>query len=103
AMVDSAREAGADVMLDVYPYTASSGPLSVYFPRWSLDGGVSGLARRLESSELSDSIAKGVLERIRDAQGSGDLRRMQFARVGWAPELQGRTFHDWAVSRGLAP
>ena len=38
-MVDSARAAGTDVMIDQYPYTASSTSLDVLVPPWALEGG----------------------------------------------------------------
>lgn len=38
ALVDSARAAGLDIMMDQYPYTASHTGLSVLIPSWALEG-----------------------------------------------------------------
>ncbi len=61
-MVDSARKAGTDVMLDQYPYTASSTGLNVLVPPWALEGGTSQLKQRLDDPALKDSITRGVVE-----------------------------------------
>lgn len=103
AMVDSARRAGIDVMIDQYPYTASQTSLSVLIPPWALANGDSALARRMKDPVLRDSIIRGVIEFLLNDRGGGDLKRVQFGRVRWKPDLEGRTLHDWAVERGIAP
>ena len=60
AMVDSARRAGTDVMVDVYPYTATHTGLSVLIPSWALAGGDSAFARRTRQPALRDSIVRGL-------------------------------------------
>ncbi len=103
AMVDSARRAGTDVMTDQYPYTATSTGLDVLVPPWALSDGDSALTRRLRDPALRDSIVRGVIELLRTDRGGGDLRRVQFARVGWDSSLNGRTLHDLVERQGLAP
>ena len=103
AMVDSARRAGTDVMIDQYPYTASYTGLDVLVPPWALAGGSEALRGRLANPALRDSIRRGVLDLILNDRGGADLKRVQFARVGWDPSLQGKTLADWAVRRGLPP
>lgn len=103
AMVDSARRAGTDVMIDQYPYTASYTSLSVLVPTWALSGGTMALAKRLEDRVLRDSIVRGIVELLRNDRGGGDLRRVQFSRVEWDPTLNGKTLHDLLVMRGTAP
>jgi dihydroorotase/N-acyl-D-amino-acid deacylase len=101
AMVDSARRAGTDVMMDQYPYTASSTSLSVLVPPWALAGGNAELRKRLDTPALKDSITRGVIDYLLNDRGGGDLRRVQFARVAWDHSLEGKTLHDWAVRRNL--
>ncbi|MCC6317438.1 MAG: D-aminoacylase [Gemmatimonadaceae bacterium] len=101
AMVDSARRRGLDVMIDQYPYTASSTSLSVLIPPWALADGDSAFARRVRDPVLRDSIERGIVDLILNDRGGGDLRRVQFARVSWMPELEGKTLYDWAVMRGV--
>lgn len=101
AMVDSARAAGLDVMIDQYPYTASQTGLSVLIPPWALSGGTPALRQRLANPTLRDSIEKGVVELLRTDRGGGDTRRVQFGSVSWDRSLEGRTLHDWAERRGV--
>ncbi|HEX5830571.1 MAG TPA: D-aminoacylase [Gemmatimonadaceae bacterium] len=103
AMVDSARAAGTDVMVDQYPYTATHTGISVLVPAWAMAGGDSAFTRRLADPALRDSIHRDIVYALRTDRGGGDLRRVQFARVPWKKDLEGRTLHDWVVERGLAP
>jgi dihydroorotase/N-acyl-D-amino-acid deacylase len=103
AMVDSARRAGIDVMMDVYPYTATSTGLAVLIPTWAFDGGDTAFARRLADPALRDSIKRGIIFNILNDRGGGDLSRVQFSSVRWQPELNGKTMADWAHQRGLEP
>ncbi|MDA1080362.1 MAG: D-aminoacylase [Gemmatimonadetes bacterium] len=102
-MVDSARAAGTDVMIDQYPYTASSTGFGVLMPNWAMAGGVPELRKRLDDPELRNAIEKGILDLLLNDRGGGDLRRVQFASVSWDPSLNGKTLYDWAVKRGLPP
>ncbi|MEO8334973.1 MAG: D-aminoacylase [bacterium] len=103
AMVDSARRAGTDVMIDQYPYTASSTGLSILVPPWALAGGDSALRRRMQSAPLRDSILRGIVDLLLNDRGGGDLERVQFARVKWEPSLNGKTLRDLALLRGVPP
>jgi dihydroorotase/N-acyl-D-amino-acid deacylase len=103
AMVDSARDAGLDVRIDQYPYTATSTSIAVLVPTWALEGGDTAFARRAADAVLRDSIMRGIVFNLLNDRGGGDLRRVQFARVGWDRSLEGRTLHDWVVREGLAP
>ena len=102
-MVDSARAAGTDVMIDQYPYTASSTSLDVLVPPWALAGGNSQLRARLADPMLRDSITRGVIEYLLNDRGGGDLRRVQFSRVRWDSTLNGKTLHDLVVRSGKEP
>ena len=103
AMVDSARRASVDVMIDQYPYTATHTGIGVLIPEWAFDGGDTAFARRARDPVLRDSIKKGIVFNILNDRGGGDLRRVQFSRVAWQRDLEGKTLHDWAVMRGLSP
>jgi dihydroorotase/N-acyl-D-amino-acid deacylase len=101
AMVDSARRAGLDVMIDQYPYTATSTSLSVLIPPWALAGGRNALRERAMDPATGDSILRGIVEYLRTDRGGGDTRRVQFGRVSWDETLEGKTLHDWAARRGV--
>ncbi len=103
AMVDSARKAGTDVMVDQYPYTATHTGIGVLVPSWAMAGGDSAFARRVATPALKDSILRGIVDNILNDRGGGDLQRVQFSRVAWDRSLEGKTLRDWAVRRGMAP
>lgn len=103
AMVDSARAAGQDVMIDQYPYTASHTGMSVVIPAWAMAGGQKAFLKRLEDPVLLDSIRQGVLFNLLNDRGGGDLKRIQFARVEWQPSLEGKTMYDWCTYLEIEP
>ena len=102
-MVDSARRAGVDIMMDQYPYTATHTGISVLIPSWAMADGDTAFSRRLKDPVLRDSIERGIVFNILNDRGGGDLARVQFSRVRWKKDLEGRTLKDWAVERGLEP
>ncbi len=63
-LVMEARQAGQDVRLDVYPYTASSTVLTSCLPPWVEAGGQEAVLRRLQDSgerrRIYDDIEKGL-------------------------------------------
>ena len=103
AMVDSAREAGIDVMVDQYPYTASYTGISVLIPAWARAGGQKAFIERCEDPVLRDSILGGIEFNILNDRGGGDLRRVQLAKTPWDESLSGKTLHDWAEREELEP
>jgi len=103
AMVDSARAAGTDAMMDQYPYTASHSGITILIPAWAMEAGTDALLERMEDPALADSILDGIELNIVNDRGGNDLRRVQFSSVPWDSSLEGRTLHDWAVRDGLEP
>ncbi|MBL0938018.1 MAG: D-aminoacylase [Gemmatimonadaceae bacterium] len=103
AMVDSARRAGTDVMVDQYPYTATHTGIGVLVPSWAMAGGNAEFRKRLDVPKLRDSIKADIVFNIVNDRGGGDLARVQFSRVSWDKTLEGKTLKDWADRRKLAP
>jgi len=103
AMVDSARAIGLDIMMDQYPYTASSTGLSVLIPTWAMAGGNEAFKKRVEDLETRKKIHEEIMFNIEYDRGGADLDVVQFASVSWKPDLNGRTLKDWAVEEGLEP
>lgn len=103
ALVDSARKAGLDVRIDQYPYTASHTGIGILIPTWARAGGNTAYRKRIQDPILRDSIKSQILFNIINDRGGADLRRVQFARVSWQPELEGKTLHDWCLEEGLEP
>ena len=103
ALVDSARKAGTDVMVDQYPYTATHTNIGVLIPSWAMAGGDAEFRRRVQNAALKDSIMQGIIFNILNDRGGGDLARVQFSRVNWDKTLEGKTLKDWAARRNLEP
>lgn len=101
AMVDSARNIGLDIMMDQYPYNASYTSISVLIPSWARAGGK--FEERVNNPVLKDSIKRGIIHNILYDRGGADLHRVQFARVTWNQQLEGKTLHDWLVMQDLEP
>ncbi|MBT8402986.1 MAG: D-aminoacylase [Gemmatimonadetes bacterium] len=103
AMVDSARAAGTDVMIDQYPYTATFTGISILVPAWAQAGGDEAFLERLEDPAMADSILTDIEWALVNDRGGNDLSRVQFARVEWDSSLEGRTLRDWAEREGVEP
>ena len=103
AMVDSARNLGIDVMMDQYPYTASSTGLSVLIPTWAMAGGQEEFKKRIDDPATRKKIKEEIMFNIEYDRGGADLAVVQFANVSWKPDLNGKTLKDWAIEKGLEP
>lgn len=103
AMVDSARDAGVDVMIDQYPYTASYTGCDILIPTWAQAGGDDELLARMDDPALADSILAGIAYNIVTDRGGNDLSRVQFAIVNWDESLEGGTLADLAAREGVDP
>ena len=102
-LVDDARKEGLDIMMDQYPYTATYTGISILVPAWARAFGTKRFLDRLEDPETRARIVKEIVFNIENDRGGGDLRRVQFGRVEWQRNLEGKTLHDWAVMKGLDP
>ena len=95
AAIDAANRAGADVSVDVYPYTAGSTTLAALFPAEALAGGEAGLRARLADPEARAALLRAV------AAGEHRLADVVLAGPPSAPELRGRRLVDAAAERGV--
>jgi dihydroorotase/N-acyl-D-amino-acid deacylase len=103
AMVDSARVAGLDIKIDQYPYSASYTSISILIPAWARAGGNNAFRERLKDPVLRDSIKAGIVFNLINDRGGADLDRVQFAKVSWMRELEGKTLKYWSALKGLEP
>jgi len=103
AMVDSARAAGLDIRIDQYPYDRSYTSISILIPAWARAGGNDAFRQRVSNPDLRDSIRAGIVFNLVNDRGGADLDRVQFAKVSWMPELEGKTLKYWSGLKGLEP
>ena len=103
ARVDKARNNGVNILLDQYPYAASHTGLSVLIPAWARAGGQEKFIERLSNPESYAKIKAEIIFNILNDRGGEDLNRIQFARVKWQPDLEGKTLKDWIVMEGKKP
>jgi dihydroorotase/N-acyl-D-amino-acid deacylase len=103
ALVDSARAAGLDIMMDQYPYTASHTGLSVLIPSWAMEGSAEDFKKRTEDKKQRTRILEGIKFNLLNDRGGGDLKNIQFANVQWDSTLQGKTLYDYVVGQGKEP
>ena len=90
-------------MLDQYPYNASHTGLSVLIPTWARAGGQEAFIERTKDPKTYEKIKSEIIFNILNDRGGKDLRRIQFSKVTWRPELEGKTLHDWLVLEGVTP
>ena len=103
SQVDEARNNRVKIMLDQYPYNASHTGLSVLIPTWARAGGQKEFIKRTKDPMLYEKIKEGIIFNILNDRGGEDLNRIQFSKVSWRPELEGKTLHDWLVLEGVTP
>ena len=102
-LVDDARAAGIDVMIDQYPYTASNTGISILIPSWATEGGAEAFKKRMGNPAERAKARAEIIDAIMTDRGAGDVRNVQFASVPWKRDLEGRTLADWCVERKLTP
>lgn len=102
-MVDSARTSGLNILIDQYPYNASYTSISILIPSWARAGGNQAFKKRISEPKLRDSIKAEIIFNIINDRGGNDLSRVQFAKVKWMPELEGKTLKYWCKIKGIEP
>ncbi len=102
ALVDSARQAGIDITVDVYPYTAANTYSYILFPSWALDGGTPALVQRLQKPELLQKIKIEMRAILLNDETGEDLSRIQFNSLPADPSFNGKTLRDYVLAKGYA-
>ena len=103
SMVDSARSSGLDIKIDQYPYNASYTGIGILIPSWARAGGNEAFRQRISDPVLRDSVKAGIVFNLINDRGGADLKRVQFARVAWMSDLEGKTLEYWSQLKGLEP
>lgn len=99
-MVEEARRAGLDVVVDQYPYTAASATIDIFFPRDVLADGPSAIAERLTTPASRKRIARQMADDLTLRQGQPDY---SFAVIANFPEdksFEGKSISEINLARG---
>jgi len=101
-LIDKARLEGLDVTMDMYPYTAGSTHLGALLPAWAVEGGVTGVLRRL----LLPWERKAIIQAMKAGEGEvveaieWDKILISKSRV---PAYKLRYIADLAAAAGVDP
>ena len=87
-MIQSYRDQGVDVLVDQYPYPASSTTLAVLLPTWALAGGNDSLNFRLNDPTTKQLIIKEMKEELK-ANGLDDYSYCAVSNCPWNQEYNG--------------
>ncbi|HUG00457.1 MAG TPA: amidohydrolase family protein, partial [Longimicrobiales bacterium] len=101
-MIDRARDVGADVTFDVYPYTAYGTSLgATLFPLWAREGGTDALIARLASDD-GTRLEAAAREKVAKV---GDWDAFQVTSTGTEAFAfaVGRRLGELAAERGVDP
>jgi N-acyl-D-amino-acid deacylase len=100
--IDSAAEAGVDVMFDRYPYVAYSTGLDSLFPTWMREGGSSAFLSRIADPELKARAEIEVRRKVADlgSWNSVQVTSTSSEQLAWA---RGRRMGELAEERGDEP
>jgi N-acyl-D-amino-acid deacylase len=105
--IQRTREAGVDVTIDVYPYTAYSTWLSAAVPPWAHEGGTRQLIARLKDPATRRRLKLEMRNGIRDwesmTKGGKDWERFLISAFPKKPALVGKTIQQISESRKCDP
>jgi N-acyl-D-aspartate/D-glutamate deacylase len=102
-LVAAAREAGLDVTVDQYPYTAGSTGLINVIPAWARAGTKEDFQARLDDPETRAKIKEETIEILYGARAAGDLSRITIASFPNHPEYAGKTMAEVTRMNGREP
>jgi len=104
ARVAEAQAAGVDVLLDQYPYDATSTTLTALLPTWMLEGGVAAMRDRLRDDQIRAAARVEMLDGPTDGRPKRDFEpeTVTIASIhsGRLDGFAGRTIADLARAEG---
>lgn len=102
-LVTSSRQAGLDVTMDVYPYTAASTLLYALLPNWTQAGGLGSMLDRLRDGQARERIRRDFDEGLAGWQNIPKAAGWDSIVISNCPgrtELEGRSLTELALDAG---
>lgn len=96
ARVVAAREAGLEVWMDQYPYTASSTTISTLIPDWVLQPGRDEARKILEDPEQLPKVLETMKEQYETKRGRKSMSYVVIASTRENPEFVGKNLEQVA-------
>jgi N-acyl-D-amino-acid deacylase len=107
ARIAEAQAAGMDVLLDQYPYDATSTTLTALLPTWVLEGGVAKMRDRLHDDQIRAAARVEMLDGPTDGRPKRDFEpeTVTIASIhsGRRDGFTGRNIADLARAEGCEP
>jgi N-acyl-D-amino-acid deacylase len=107
ARIGEAQAAGMDVLLDQYPYDATSTTLTALLPTWMLEGGIASMQARLHNDETRAAARAEMLNGPTDGRPKRDFEpdTVTIASIhgGRRNDVEGRTIADLAQAERREP
>ncbi len=107
ARIAEAQATGMDVLLDQYPYNATSTTLTALLPTWVLEGGVAMMQERLRDDHIRAAARTEVLTGPTDGRPKREFEpeTVTIASVhsGRRNDVEGHTIADLARTEGREP
>ena len=94
ALIDTVRDSGVDMTLDIYPYTAFMTYSDLLFPAWSLAGGQEEFEARINDPAQRQTIAE-QMKTIFPQQAGASFDSIQFGKLPHLQGYDGRTLGDY--------
>lgn len=99
AKIETASDAGIDILADRYPYIAGATGLSLYFPLWARQGTTKEFIDRLKDPELDDRI-RNDCKKQEEKLGSWDKVLISSVYTEKNKNLEGKNIIEAAGERG---
>jgi N-acyl-D-amino-acid deacylase len=107
ARVAAAQARGMDVLLDQYPYAATSTTLTALLPAWALEGGMDRMRERLGEQATRALVRREVLEGPDDGRPKRDFEpetvTVASVHSGRRPDAERRTLAQIAEALNQEP
>lgn len=107
ARITKAQAAGMDVLLDQYPYNATSTTLTALLPTWALQGGVASMQEGLGDDQTRAAVRTEMLNGPTDGRPKREFEpetvTIAFIHSGRRNDVEGHTIADLARAEGREP